>query len=68
MEIGAHVITLVDKITTEGLDEVTIPKGTTGKVCEIYNDYLLVEIWGKQIPEEIWGVYDFYFNEIKEIN
>ena len=68
MEIGAHIITLVDKITTEGLNEVAIPKGTIGKVCEIYDDYLLVEIWGKQIPEEIWGVYDFYLNEVKQID
>lgn len=27
----------------------------------------LVEIWGDDAPPGVWGVYDFYFNEIKEI-
>lgn len=52
----------------DGLNKVMIPKGTSGTVCEVYDDFALVEIWGEHAPEGVWGVYDFYFNEIKEIS
>ena len=66
MEVGSIVITIVDKVTTEGLEEVHIPKGTAGRVCELYDNYALVEIWGDDAPPGVWGVYDYDFNEIKE--
>ncbi len=68
MVMGTRVITLVDKLAQDGLNKVMIPKGTTGTVCEVYDDFVLVEIWGERAPKGVWGVYDFYFNEIKEIN
>jgi len=66
MEIGTKVITLVEKKTTEGLEDINIPKGTIGTICEIHSDYALVEIWGENAPKGIEGVYDFGFDEIKE--
>ena len=68
MEVGTRIITMVDKTTTEGLEEVRIPKGTIGTVCEIHPEYVLVEIWGKTAPKGIEGVFDFELNEIKEFN
>jgi len=67
MEIGTCVVTLTDKLATDGLNKVFIPKGTNGTVCEVYDDYALVEIWGEHAPKGVWGVYDFYLTEIKEI-
>lgn len=68
MEVGTRIITLVDKKTTEGLEEIVIPKGTVGTICEIYPDYVLVEIWGESAPKRIEGVYDFEIDEIKEFS
>ena len=66
MEVGAHIVTIVDKMTSEGLKDVFIPKGTKGIVCEMHKDYAFVEIWGDDAPEGVWGVYDFGFDEIAE--
>ncbi len=68
MKIGACIVTLVDKLATDGLDKVFIPKGTVGMVCEIYDDCALIEIWGEHAPKGVWGVYDFCLTEIKEID
>ena len=68
MEVGTRIITLVDKITTEGIEKIAIPKGTAGTICEIYPDYVLVEIWGESAPKDIEGVYDYETNEIKEFS
>ncbi len=42
MEVGTHIITIVDKMTNEGLKDVFIPKGTKGTVCEVHEDYAFV--------------------------
>lgn len=59
MEIGTRVIALTDKLATDGLGKVFIPKGTGGTVCEIYDDCALVEIWGRAFTERSLGCLRF---------
>ncbi len=66
MEIGSCVVTLIDKMTTEGVEELLVPKGTKGTVCEIHGDWALIEIWGPDAPEGVSGVFAFGLSEIKE--
>ena len=66
MEIGTTIITIVDKKTNEGLEEIEIPKGTLGTICEIYPDYVLVEIWGEGAPTGVEGVFAFEFEEFEK--
>ncbi len=48
MKMGNVVVALVDKLAKDGLSEVRIPEGATGIVCEVYDDFALVEIWGEE--------------------
>ena len=68
MEVGTVVVTLVGKPAYDEIEETetVIPEGTIGLVCEVYDGYAFVEIWGDGIPEGVWGVYDYNFNEIEE--
>lgn len=66
MEIRRRIITIVDKITSEGLEEIKIPKGTMGTIWEINGSCVLVEIRGDSVPKGVEGVYDFELSEIKE--
>ncbi len=48
MKMGNVVVALVDKLAKDGLSEVHIPEGTAGTVCEVYDDFVFVEIWGEE--------------------
>jgi len=62
MEIGNKVKTLIEKTFSDGINDfVEIPKYTEGFICEIYNDFVLVQIYDNK---KINGVFDYKLNEI----
>lgn len=49
-------------------EDVEIPVGTVGIICEVCEDHVEVEIWGDDAPEYVFGAYGYAFDEIEIID
>lgn len=66
LKIGDAVKTLKLKIFPEGVDrEIYVPAGTVGVICEIRDDYYLIDVSSPTIQKSLQGVYCYDFDEVE---
>ena len=68
MTVGAAVKTTVEKKDIDGAKDILIPKGAIGTICELYEDWAFIQVWGDETSNGIEGVYPYALNEFVLLN